>query len=532
MPGIEISLDALFGRAAALRQVELVEPRSVIGKTTVESIQSGAVYGYSSLIDGMCDRFEEVIGESTIVATGGLAGLIAPVAESIEHEEPWLTLHGLRLIWEKNRTVTDPMDREQLSPTSAIRRGRTPDETGPGSGGRDLATTSSPTTTTATRPPPSSPSASPGSSPGTETGQRVAVAGRLMLRRVQGKLAFGTLADSSGRIQLFAPSQSTPDFERFCELNIGDWIGVSGEVMTTRRGELSVRVDEWKLLAPTRRSFPDKWHGISDPDMRYRQRYVDLWVTDEARATFLLRSQLLSRTRRFMEDRGYLEVETPGVPSDPRRRAGQAVHHPPQRARHRALPAHRAGAVPEAPRRRWLREGVRDRPGVPQRGHVHPAQPRVHDARVLRGVRRLPRPHGADRGARRRRWPPSCAAGRPSPTAVVPVDLSTPGAGPPMAELTSANVGEDVSIHTPIDRLRSLCDDHGVPWKDNYGPGKLLLELYEKTTEHQLWDPTFVMDYPAEVSPLSRAAPRRCRAWSSASRGSWSGASCATGSRS
>jgi lysyl-tRNA synthetase class 2 len=74
-----------------------------------------------------------------------------------------------------------------------------------------------------------------------------------------------------------------------------------------------------------------------------------------------------------------------------------------------------------------------------------------------------------------------------------------------MAELTSGNVGEDVSIHTPIDRLRSLCDDHGIPWKDNFGTGKLLLELYEKTTEHQLWDPTFVMDYPAEVSPLSRA---------------------------
>ena len=104
VPGIEISLDALFGRAAALRQVELVEPRSVIGKTTVESIQSGAVYGYSSLVDGMCDRIEEVIGESTIVATGGLASLIAPVAESIEHDEPWLTLHGLRLIWEKNQT--------------------------------------------------------------------------------------------------------------------------------------------------------------------------------------------------------------------------------------------------------------------------------------------------------------------------------------------------------------------------------------------------------------------------------------------
>jgi type III pantothenate kinase len=103
VPGIEISLDALFGRAAALRQVELVEPRSVIGKTTVESVQSGTIYGYSALVDGMCDRIEEQLGESTVIATGGLADLIAPIAESIEHTEPWLTLHGLRLVWEKNR---------------------------------------------------------------------------------------------------------------------------------------------------------------------------------------------------------------------------------------------------------------------------------------------------------------------------------------------------------------------------------------------------------------------------------------------
>ena len=103
IPGIEISLDALFGRAAALRRVELVEPRSVIGKTTVESIQSGVIYGYSSMIDGMCHRIEAVVGTPTVIATGGLADLIAPFASSIQHNEPWLTLHGLRLIWEKNR---------------------------------------------------------------------------------------------------------------------------------------------------------------------------------------------------------------------------------------------------------------------------------------------------------------------------------------------------------------------------------------------------------------------------------------------
>ncbi|MBM3661855.1 MAG: lysine--tRNA ligase, partial [Actinobacteria bacterium] len=127
-----------------------------------------------------------------------------------------------------------------------------------------------------------------------------------MLRRVQGKLAFGTLADSSGQVQLFAVSATTPGFADFCDLNVGDWIGVRGEVMTTRRGELSVRVDEWSLLAPTRRSFPDKWHGITDPDTRFRQRYIDLWVTPEARRTFELRSQMVSLIRRFLEDRHYL----------------------------------------------------------------------------------------------------------------------------------------------------------------------------------------------------------------------------------
>lgn len=102
-PGIEISLDALFGRAAALRRVELVPPRNVIGKSTVESIQSGAIYGFSGQVDAMVDRFQEELGDCTVVATGGLAELIIPHSRTIEHFEPWLTLEGLRIIWERNR---------------------------------------------------------------------------------------------------------------------------------------------------------------------------------------------------------------------------------------------------------------------------------------------------------------------------------------------------------------------------------------------------------------------------------------------
>jgi len=102
-PGVEISLDALFERAAALRAVELVEPRSVIGKSTVESLQSGAVFGFAAQIDGMVNRFRDELGSCTVVATGGLAHVIAPVASTIEHVEPFLTLHGLRLVYERNR---------------------------------------------------------------------------------------------------------------------------------------------------------------------------------------------------------------------------------------------------------------------------------------------------------------------------------------------------------------------------------------------------------------------------------------------
>ncbi len=102
-PGVEIGLDALFGRAAALRAVELVEPRSVIGKSTVESIQSGSVYGFASMIDGMVNRFAAELGDINVVATGGLAHIIAPSAQTIEHIEPFLTLHGLRIVHKRNQ---------------------------------------------------------------------------------------------------------------------------------------------------------------------------------------------------------------------------------------------------------------------------------------------------------------------------------------------------------------------------------------------------------------------------------------------
>ena len=339
---------------------------------------------------------------------------------------------------------------------------------------------------------------------GAETGHVVRVAGRLMLRRTQGKLAFGSLHDASGQIQLFASAAGTPGFQEFCSLNLGDWIGVRGEVMATRRGELSIRVDEWTLLAPTRRSFPDKWHGITDPDTRYRQRYVDLWVTPEARHTFQLRSRLLTLVRRFLEERSYLEVETPVFHPIP----GGALARPFE-THHNALDSQLFLRIaPELYLKRLVVGGfdrvfeiarVFRNEGISTRHNPEftmlecyeaYADYRVHMELTEQLVEHL-------------------AVELCGSTTVTydgrELDLSAPWRRGTLAGLTSERVGEEVSIHTPTERLRALCDTHGIPVRDAWGPGKLLLELYEKTTEHDLWDPTFVTDYPEEVSPLSRA---------------------------
>ena len=110
---------------------------------------------------------------------------------------------------------------------------------------------------------------------GAETGERVTVAGRLMLRREMGKLAFGTLQDSTGRVQVFAGAAWTPEFGTFVALSLGDWIGATGEVVATKTGELSVKVDEWTVLATARRQFPDKWHGMTDVERATVAPYIE-----------------------------------------------------------------------------------------------------------------------------------------------------------------------------------------------------------------------------------------------------------------
>ena len=162
--------------------------------------------------------------------------------------------------------------------------------------------------------------------PGVETDDAVRVAGRVMLLRDSGKLVFATLRDRTGEVQLFISKAVVGDeaFAAVKALDLGDWVGASGTVMTTRKGELSVKPDLVDLLSKAIRPLPDKWHGLTDVDTRFRQRYVDLIVNAEARRTFEIRHAVIASFRRTLHDRGFIEVETPILHAE----AGGAIARP------------------------------------------------------------------------------------------------------------------------------------------------------------------------------------------------------------
>jgi len=339
---------------------------------------------------------------------------------------------------------------------------------------------------------------------GDSSGITVSVAGRLMLRRDQGKIVFGVLQDSTERIQLFASEKNTPDFEIFSNLHLGDWLGVTGEVIKTKRGEISVRVDSWVLLAEAKRSFPDKWHGISDTDIRYRQRYVDLWVTEESRETFRTRSRIISLIRNWLEKRDFMEVETPVFHPIP---GGAAAR--PFETHHNALDIDLFLRIaPELYLKRLVVGGfekvfemarVFRNEGISTRHNPEFTMLELYEAYAdYEDIMRLVEDLVSELALE------ICGStviqydGRE-------LDLSTPWERSSMLDLLNEKIQTNIDLQTPIEELRKLCEDLSVPFEDHYGPGKLILELYEKTTEPELWGPIFVTDYPQEVSPLSRA---------------------------
>jgi lysyl-tRNA synthetase class 2 len=338
---------------------------------------------------------------------------------------------------------------------------------------------------------------------GEETEDEVAVAGRVMLNRPQGRLAFATLRDSSGQIQLFATEKLTADFEAFSKLSQGDWVGATGRVMKTRKGELSVQVHQWVVLAEARRSFGDKWKGVTDVETRFRQREVDLWANERAGEVLRLRSRVVSWLRRRLEADGFVEVETPMLHA----LVGGATAKP-FVTHHNALDTDLYLRIaPELFLKRLVVGGfekvfeigrVFRNEGLSTRHNPEFTMLELYQAYAdYRDFMVLVEQLVAGLATEMRGTTSLTYQGRT-------LDLTPPWRRATMAELVTEATGVEASVHTAVDELRARVAAAGVEPDPSWGSGKLLQELYEKTVETDLWGPVFVTDFPAEVSPLAR----------------------------
>jgi len=339
--------------------------------------------------------------------------------------------------------------------------------------------------------------------PGEESEDVVSVAGRVMLMRPQGRLAFATLRDSSGQVQLFALQKITADFEAFSRLSLGDWVGATGKIVRTRKGELSVQVHTWVLLAEARRGFGDKWKGVSDVETRFRQREVDLWANERTREILTLRSRLVSAVRRRLEDMGFVEVETPVLHAIP----GGALAKP-FVTHHNALDADLYLRIaPELYLKRLVVGGFEKVFEIARVFRNEGLSPRHNPEFTMLELYQAYADYGALAVLVEQLVSGLASELRGTTTISYQgreLDLTPPWRRATMAELVSEATGEPVDVHTPVDELRRRVSAVGIEPSPSWGAGKLLLELYEKTTEPNLWGPVFVMDYPAEVSPLAR----------------------------
>lgn len=340
---------------------------------------------------------------------------------------------------------------------------------------------------------------------GTETDVSVRVAGRLMLLRRQGKIIFATLQDGTGRVQLFLSRAEIGDqpFEDFGSFDLGDWVGAEGHVMTTRTGELSVKVSHAELLAKALRPLPDKWHGLADVDTRFRRRYVDLVMNAEARKVFEIRFRAIAAIRRFFQERGYVEVETPVLQPVPGGAAARPFH-----THHNALEMDLALRIaPELYLKRLVVAGfervyeigrVFRNEGLSTRHNPEFTMLEAYEAFVDYTEMMVLAEELIAYAAREAL----------SSTAIevegLTVDLGVPFRKVRLLDLVEERAGVAVHPSMRVEELRTICNRLGVPHEATWGSGKLVLEIYEKTTEPTIVEPTFVLDYPREVSPLAR----------------------------
>ena len=343
---------------------------------------------------------------------------------------------------------------------------------------------------------------------GESTEDEVTIAGRVMAKRVQGKIAFLELRESGHDIQLFCRVNALGDdaFAALCDLDVGDWIAVHGTMMRTRRGQLSVAVDSFELMSKSLRPLPEKFHGLTDKETRYRQRYVDLVMNPEVRDTFEKRFKIVSAIRRYMEDQGYYEVETPFLHA-----IIGGANAKPFITHFNALDRdYYLRIATELPLKRLLVGGFEKVFEIGRQFRNEGMDP-FHNPEFttmeayaafsdLDGMMDLT--EGYIKAAA------LAACGTLDITYQgTPISLDGTWRRASMIELASEHAGEDVSFDRTRDELVAILERNGGHAEAAWGKGKLIAEIFEAVAEEKLVQPTFVIDHPLEVSPLAKKHP-------------------------
>lgn len=334
----------------------------------------------------------------------------------------------------------------------------------------------------------------------------VRIAGRIMTRRLMGKASFVHLQDSSGRLQVYVQRDVLGEaaYDEFKRLDLGDIVGVAGALFRTRTGELTVRADSVRLLTKSLRPLPDKWHGLQDAERRHRQRYLDLIVNDEARRTFAIRSALVTGLREWFVGEGFLEVETPLMQPMP----GGAVARP-FVTHHNALDMTLYLRIaPELYLKRLVVGGFEKvfelgrnfrNEGLSTRHNPEFTMLEFYQAYAdYRDLMDLTERLMRDLATRVLGTTALTYQGQP-------IDFGRPFARYTLAEAITAYLPRATpALLADLDAARALALELGLVVKDDDGLAQVQLELFEKVVEEQLIQPTFVTDFPVEVSPLAR----------------------------